>query len=256
MPESAITSSAALDALIAAGERHLVRCVTDAPLTDDPFPYFYATDAFSSALYAEMKAQLPARGLYKNLSETGRSSEGYERRLILHMNAAVAGLSDAQNAFWRGIVAMLAGSAFASAILKKFAPTLERDLGRDPRGLEYGTEVLLVKDLDGYAIGPHTDIKSRAISIMFYMPSSPRYEKYGTAIYRPDLPGVRSDGSRHFGFDGFTRLATMPCRANSMFAFQRNDVSFHGVEPIEEPDCERDVLLYILRWQDRTARVR
>lgn len=254
MSASAITSSAAFKTLIEDGERHLVRSVAEAPLTDDPFPYFYAADVFSPALYAEMVAQLPARRLYKNISETGRSSGEYEKRLILHMNAPAAGLTDAQNAFWRGIVGMLAGSAFASAILKKFAATLERDLGRDPRELEYGTEVLLVKDLDGYVIGPHTDIKSRAVSIMFYMPSSPRYEPYGTAIYRPTQPGVRSDGSRHFGFDGFTRLATMPCRANSMFAFQRNDVSFHGVEQIAEPDCERDVLLYILRWFERAVR--
>jgi hypothetical protein len=50
-------------------------------------------------------------------------------------------------------------------------------------------------------------------------------------------------------FGGFRKVATMPCRANSMFAFARSDKSFHGVEPIRRADAERDVLLYILSWQ-------
>lgn len=253
MSTSATTSSAA-DPLFAAVERHIVACVQNAPLATDPFPYFYADGAFPSEFYDEMRRQLPAAEDYKKISDSGRTGGAYEARLILPLANGLDGLAPAQREFWRRVTAYFANSDFTSALLRKFAPTFAQATGKDPRQLQYGIELLLVKNLDGYQIGPHTDIKSRAVSIMFYMPSSPRYEAYGTSIYRPRMPGLRSDGSRHYPFDGFEKIETMPCRANAMFAFQRNDVSFHGVEPIQHPGCERDVLLYILRWRDPAAR--
>ncbi|MFN4281041.1 MAG: hypothetical protein ACK4NA_00230 [Alphaproteobacteria bacterium] len=255
MSESAITSSSA-EAALAEVERHMVGRVVDAPLETAPFPYFYAESAFPPEFYGEMRRHLPPASAYKKISETGRTGGYYERRLVLPLSIDkdVAGLTASQQAFWRSLLRLFAHSKFTGALLNKFASTLERAVGKGLDQLQYGIEVMLVKDLDGYEIGPHTDIKNRAVSIMFYMPSSERYEPYGTAIYRPRMPGMRSDGSRHYPFDGFERVKTMPCRANSMFAFQRNDVSFHGVEPIAEPGCERDVLLYILRWRDPTGR--
>lgn len=232
----------------------MVACVETAPLATDPFPYFYADGAFPSDFYEEMRRQLPAAENYKKISETGRTKSAYEARLILSLTNGLDALPPAQREFWQRLAASFAKPDFTTALLRKFAPTFAQATGKDPRQLQYGIELLLVKDLDGYQIGPHTDIKSRAVSIMFYMPSSPRYEAYGTSIYRPRMAGLRSDGSRHYPFDGFEKIETMPCRANAMFAFQRNDVSFHGVEPIADPGCERDVLLYILRWRDPGAR--
>ncbi|MFP6756765.1 MAG: hypothetical protein VCC99_00895 [Alphaproteobacteria bacterium] len=36
----------------------------------------------------------------------------------------------------------------------------------------------------------------------------------------------------------------MPYRPNSLFGFLKTDLSFHGVEPIEDEDIARDVILY------------
>ena len=39
----------------------------------------------------------------------------------------------------------------------------------------------------------------------------------------------------------------MEYRPNSLFAFIKNDRSFHGVEPIGDHDVLRDILLYDIR---------
>jgi hypothetical protein len=44
--------------------------------------------------------------------------------------------------------------------------------------------------------------------------------------------------------DGFLKLHTMPFKPNSLFAFVKGDNSFHGVEPVTDPDTKRWLLLY------------
>ena len=36
-------------------------------------------------------------------------------------------------------------------------------------------------------------------------------------------------------------------RSNSLFAFFKDERSFHGVEPIPDAQCERDLMLYDVR---------
>jgi hypothetical protein len=46
----------------------------------------------------------------------------------------------------------------------------------------------------------------------------------------------------------------MEYKPNTLFAFVKNDRSFHGVEPINEPDVLRDMLLYDIRVFPPVAR--
>jgi len=227
----------------------VVERISGAPSCAEPFPYLYLEDVFSSEFYTEMLEQIPSRDAYRRIADTGRAGNAYEQRLILNLKALDA-LPTAQRQFWQNLAGWFLGSEFASALIGKFHRTLAEAIGKDLRQLHYGAEGMLVKDLDGYQIGPHTDLKSRAISIMFYLPADNRHERHGTSLYIPRDPSFRSDGSRHFEFDAFEKVATMPYKANAMFGFPRTTASFHGVEPIREAGIERDVLLYILRWGD------
>lgn len=229
-------------------EAEVVHRIDAAPMSEAPFPYISVDGIFPAPFYAEMRRHIPERTFYKPISELERViGNEYEERLILHL-AQLDALPAAQIEFWSKLASWLVGSELASAFARKFASVIERNAGKDPRQLNYGVEAMLVKDLDGYKIGPHTDIRRRAVSAMFYLPSDESYESFGTALYTPTEPDLRSDGREHFKFGGFRKVATMPCRANSMFAFARSDTSFHGVEPIQRPGAERDVLLYILSW--------
>lgn len=245
MPETVL--SAATPAATTAVRDKVVSLIDAAATRDLPFPHLSIDDIFPADFYTKMLRQIPSRDFYKRISETGRT-KGYDERLILHLNQ-LDNLPAEQRMFWQALGSWLLSSAVASALAKKFASVITTNAGRDARTLTYGVEAMLVKDLDGYQIGPHTDIRNRAVSVMFYLPPDESYVELGTTLYRPRFPGFTSDGSRHFGFDGFERVETMPCRPNSMFGFARSDMSFHGVEQIRRPEIERDVLLYILRWK-------
>ena len=221
--------------------------IATAATRDVPFPHIFVDGVFPADFYTEMLRQIPSRDFYKRISETGRT-KGYDERLILHLNQ-LDGVPPEQRLFWRDFASWFLSSVVASALAKKFSTVIAENAGRDARTLNYGVEAMLVKDLDGYQIGPHTDIRNRAVSVMFYLPPDESYVDCGTTLYQPRVPGFRSDGSRHFGFEGFEKVETMPCRPNSIFGFARSDMSFHGVEPIRRPGVERDVLLYILRWK-------
>lgn len=230
-------------------ETDVVRRIDACPVVDAPFPHISIDGIFPAAFYAEIRRQIPERRFYKSIKETERIvGDAYQERLILHL-AQLDSLPPEQQRFWNDFKSWLIGSDLASALARKFANVIEQNAGKDPRKLDYGVETMLVKDVDGYRIGPHTDVRRRAVSAMFYLPSDDSYEPFGTTLYEPLKPGYRSAGGEHLDYDGFRKVATMPCRANSMFAFARSDTSFHGVEPIVRPDAERDVLLYILSWR-------
>lgn len=221
--------------------------IAGATLRNGPFPHISVDEIFPADFYTEMLRHIPGKDCYKRISETGRA-QGYDERLILHLTQ-LDGVPAPQRQFWQDFATWFLGSALASNLAAKFMAVIAQNAGKDPRFLNYAVEGMLVKDLDGYQIGPHTDVRSRAVSIMFYLPPDDSYVEHGTALYRPRVPGFKSDGSQHFDFDQFKKVKTMPCRPNSMFGFARCDTSFHGVEPINRPGIERDVLLYILRWK-------
>ncbi|MGE5537103.1 MAG: hypothetical protein ACM30I_00680 [Gemmatimonas sp.] len=228
-------------------EAHVVRRIDTTPATNDPIPHVFVENVFPADVYAEILRQIPARAFYTPIAETGRTDDTYENRLILHFRSLDKLPSD-QRRFWQAFAAWFQGSELASAVIRKFHDTLAAAIGKDLRTLSYGVEAILVKDLDGYQIGPHTDLRNRAVSLLFYLPKDDRYETYGTSFYRPRDPALRSDGSRHLQFSDFERVGMTPCRANAMLGFPRTDTSFHGVEAIRQSGIERDVLLYILRW--------
>jgi hypothetical protein len=112
--------------------------------------------------------------------------------------------------------------------------------------VQFQDEALLVYDHTNYALGPHTDSPRKALSVLFYLPEDDTRPGLGTSIYVPKDPGFRCEGGPHYPFDGFDRMMTMPYVPNTLFAFLKTPVSFHGVEPVTEPAFHRSLLLYDL----------
>ena len=52
----------------------------------------------------------------------------------------------------------------------------------------------------------------------------------------PKDPGFTCPNSIHYPFEDFVKVETAPYKPNSLLAFLRSDVSFHGVEPLSEQD--------------------
>jgi hypothetical protein len=128
-------------------------------------------------------------------------------------------------------------------MLAKFAPFLNQRF-QGQSGMRFHDEALLVQDTTRYQLGPHTDAPRKVVTLLFYLPPDESQRHLGTSIYLPKDRDFRCPGGPHHPHDRFDRVWTMPFLPNSLFAFFKNDVSFHGVEPVLDAGCRRWLLLY------------
>jgi hypothetical protein len=222
--------------------------IGNAPVLEYPYPHIYVPDIFPQEFYRQMRGNLPPQSALKNLGELGRvKGDAYPARGVLPLTPQhLAGLEPAQRDFWEGMARWLLGRRFADIMVGKFAPYLAQRFG-DLRNVRFGHEALIVRDRTSYALGPHTDSPAKALSFLFYLPPDASKAHLGTSIYVPRDPAFVCNGGPHHAFDKFQRMLTLPYVPNALFAFMKTPNSFHGVEPIEEPEVQRDLLLYDLR---------
>jgi hypothetical protein len=97
---------------------------------------------------------------------------------------------------------------------------------------------------------------TKVVVLLIYLAPDESGAHLGTSLYRPKDPGFTCHNSTHHPFEDFISVKTAPYKPNSMLAFVRSDVSFHGVEPLSEQDVAtasgRDLIQYVLH--DKHAR--
>ena len=241
MQESAIISSTA--------EEHVLYQIANAPMREYPYAHIYVDNVFPEDFYARMRAAWPSASSLVCLADTGRVLKGaYPERFIMPFSLAeVEKLDDERRTFWLEFGAWFLDSRFMTAVIDKFQDSVRSRFGDDMYRNYYSTESLIVRDLTNYSIGPHTDAPHRLLSMLFYCPDDDSRSHLGTSIYTPNDPDFRCGGGPHYPHHRFRKVRTMEYRRNSLFAFIKNDHSFHGVEPIGEQAVGRDVLLYDIR---------
>ena len=223
--------------------------IGNAPVLEYPYPHLYVPDIFPADFYSAIRRNLPPQSALKTLGELGRvhGADGYPARGVLPLDpTALAVLEPAQRDFWESMRQWLLGRRFADTMIGKFAPYLAQRFG-DLRNVRFGNEALIVRDRTTYSLGPHTDAPSKALSFLFYLPPDASMAHLGTSIYVPRDSAFVCPGGPHYASDKFQRMRTLPYVPNALFAFMKTHNSFHGVEPIEEPEVQRDLLLYDIR---------
>jgi hypothetical protein len=224
-------------------ELHLAYKVANAAINPFPYPHFYVTDAFPSDYYDALQANLPDPAAMLPIQEV-RPVKGYEERFVLEFSGEqFAALPASKRAFWGDLHRWLVGGRFGQLLASKFGHLIDQRFGRDPN-LELTDEALLVQDVTHYSLGPHTDTPRKIITLLFYLPKDESQRHLGTSIYVPKDESFRCPGGPHHRHEMFERMWTLPFVPNSLFVFFKNDVSFHGVEPVKDPDCRRWLLLY------------
>ena len=116
-------------------------------------------------------------------------------------------------------------------------------------------ESQLIRHRAGYYLGPHSDLYTKLVVLLIYLAPDRSAEHLGTSLYRPKDPEFSCPDSAHYPFEDFIRVKTAPYRPNSLLAFFRSDVSFHGLDPLSKDDvatCGRDLIQYTLH--DKQAR--
>lgn len=239
--------------------QHVIERLVSAPVREQPFPHIYVESVFPAPVYARLRAAWPALDEMQSLTSTGRvrrregfdgseEASPYESRHVLRLERGdMDRLSPQRRQFWDELRAWLLGREFTVALLNKFGPYFPPRLPGAEPGLPVLTEAMATRDLTGYGLGPHSDNEQRLLSLMFYCPPDEATVRYGTSLYVPLDPNAHYPGGGHYDFSEFRRVATMPFRPNSAFAFVKRHDSFHGVEPVTEPGVARDLILYIMR---------
>jgi hypothetical protein len=237
----------------AEAKRHTIERIRATSVQTEPFPYIYVENVFPGDFYAEMQRRLLDDGSYQRLADTGRVGKGYSRERFCFMPEQAAAGADAENAdFWRQLFNTYCDDAFTALWVDVFADAIRDRIERQevPQNLgdmPVAGEIFLMRDRETYELQPHTDSPAKVVSVLFYLPPDDSAAHLGTTLYVPKQPGRRDAGAAHLPRGDFDAAGTMPYRANTLFAFPKTAVSYHGVEPIAGP-CRRDVMLFDIKF--------
>lgn len=231
--------------------------IMNTPIRDYPCPHFVVENIWPDDFFERIRANLPATENYTGIIAAKRISapEGTpDTRFIFSLETDLSKLSGEQFEFWKSIGDFLFGERFYQSILQKFNHYInKRFAGQNGANIYIKPVAELFRDMTHYAIGPHSDHTTRLLNLFFYLPEDDSKQHLGTSFYVPKDRTIAYQSGPHYTFDGFTRVFTAPFKRNAMAAFFKNDVSFHGVEPVMEPDFERNALAYFMRVQEAGA---
>lgn len=230
-------------------EIQLAYKVGNVPFNMFPYPHFYVPEVFPADFYQRIQQNLPDPAAMIPI-EQARAVRGYKERFVLGLDDShLATLPDAKRVFWEELRGWLIGDRFKALVMSKFKPFIDQRFGGNA-DVRFHDEGLLVQDITDYNLGPHTDAPRKVVTMLFYLPSDESQRHLGTSIYVPKDSEFRCPGGPHYKRDQFVRMHTNPFAPNSLFAFFKTDNSFHGVEPVADPDCRRWLLLYDIYVHD------
>ena len=223
---------------------HFCGALAKARVELDPFPHFYLENVFPDDYYRELLRNLPSTEVYDNLYEvTDLKLDHFRHRNQRDMDAGwVERLPSDLQLFWSSFNDWFLGPDLARAVLESFHS--QRSSWPD-----VSVESQFIRHRAGYFLGPHSDLYTKLVVLLIYLAQDNSAEHLGTSLYRPKDPTFSCPDSKHYAFEDFVRVKTAPYKPNSLLAFMRSDISFHGLEPLSETDVVtegRDVIQYVL----------
>ena len=233
---------------------HFVERLRGAEVLADPYPHYLLENVFPDDYYRAMLENLPGSAAYQNLfAVTTLKLDHFRHRDQRDMNPGwTDDLPAPQREFWDDFDSWFLGADFAQAVLKTFHEQMDARFANWP---EVSVESQLIRHRAGYFLGPHSDLHTKLVVLLIYLAPDESAAHLGTSLYRPKDPNFTCPDSKHYPFEDFVRVKTAPYKPNSMLAFFRSDVSFHGLEPLSDHDVQnsgRDVIQYVL--YDKAAR--
>ena len=230
---------------------HFAGCLRTATVELDPFPHYVLEQVFPDDYYREMLRQLPSSDVYKNLYEvTDLKLDHFRHRDQRDMDQGwTERLPPDQRLFWNSFNQWFLSEELARTVIESFGE-------RESWSGAVSVESQFIRHRAGYFLGPHSDLYTKLVVMLIYLAPDNSAEHLGTSLYRPKQAGFSCPHSKHYAFEDFVRVKTAPYRANSLLAFVRSDISFHGLEPLSKQDVAttsgRDVIQYVIH--DKAAR--
>ncbi|MCB1148845.1 MAG: hypothetical protein KDK48_01660 [Chlamydiia bacterium] len=234
--------------------QHALYKILNAPIRLYPYPHLFVEEVFPADFYRRLLDKLPPDEFMKSITELGKALSGsgtYESRALLMMLPMFLDtLPEELQKFWKGFSKKMLSETFEMGMRLKFGSEmdrLEKSLKAKP---QYLSQMELVRDRKGYALGPHTDSEWKVMTALFYLPEDRRYERFGTSIMVPKPGFNRGDPSKHHKYDDFDLVYTLPFVPNSFFCFFRSEHSWHSVLPVDDPELVRNSICWRLVIQN------
>jgi hypothetical protein len=224
-------------------EMHVGGSIRNAPVRESPFRHCYIRDVFPRDYYELIQRNLPDHADMISNGQAGRGAQLTSRFVLELKPQFLQTLPEGKKQFWNEFARWILADPFKACTLGKFAELVERRFSA-AGGVEFNSDAVLVEDLTNHRMGPHTDHPRKALAILFYLPKDDSQAHLGTSIYVPKESGFVCPGGPHHQVDGFELVTTFPFLPNSLFMFAKTDNSFHGLEPVDDPDCRRWLLMF------------
>jgi hypothetical protein len=230
-------------------EAHVLYQVANAQMREYPYAHLYVEDVFPDDFYRALRENWPDPSSLVCLGDTGRvPKHAYRERFVMPFtHERIAELNEQRRPFWQEFASWMLTERFMTAMIDKFEPYVKARFGDELYNCSFAADALIVRDHTNFNIGPHTDAPHRLLSMLFYCPDDASLSHLGTSVYVPRDREFACKGGPHYPHDRFHRVTTMQYKPNTLFAFVKTERSFHGVEPIGDPDVLRDILLYDVR---------
>lgn len=217
---------------------HLCRKIERSCLVEHPFDHVVVDDLLPSVVLAALLDALPATEFYTRPERPADERQGGERAIICSSKSTVPDPL-------RSIIGAVDEALCSRAVIDAWLDMLR--VPREESGSSTGSngaQVILSRDIPPYEIGPHTDVPRRIASGILYLSPADAPAAWGTTFFRPANPQFECSLGRHFDFDGFVPVTTIPFQPNRAVVFRRSNRSFHGLQRITGSERNRDVLLY------------
>jgi hypothetical protein len=230
---------------------HFIARLRTAEVMFDPYPHYYVEQVFPTEYYRELLRHLPSSAVYENLfTITANKLDHFRYRDQIKLSEGwTKNLSTELREFWDSFDEWFLGPELRHAVLEPFAKLLSARFGEGAPWPTISTLCMLVRHQAGYFLLPHSDLPSKIMAFLLYLAPDESALHLGTSLYRPKNRDFSCPVDKQHPFEDFVRVKTAPYKPNSLLAFLRSDVSFHGVEPVSKQDltaCNRDVIEYVI----------
>jgi hypothetical protein len=169
-------------------EAEFVGAVARSELRHRPFDHIYMEGVFDPDSYAALLAAMPERRFYHQLRHRDAlRKDGSSTRLRMYLYPELMWrLPAEQRRAWLPVARALCSKELENAFKKKFRGALEKRFGKPVEKIGVYPVPILLRDQPGYRIGIHSDVKSKAITVQFYLPSDNSQRNIGTIFHEGD----------------------------------------------------------------------
>ena len=214
-----------MEQLIESPYEYMKYKIQNTPVLTYPYPHILIENIFPQEFYNDIIKNIPS-------VEEFTPKPKYPGRKTLTLDE-IENLDDRKKDFWGKMESWLKSEDFTNLLLNKFA--IKKSGYSD---------YFLHKDLEDFEVKPHTDVRSKLVTYLFYLPEDNSLPQLGTNILVPK-GDIIENSTKHQEWENFSIVRSSKYLPNSFFAFTPCENSFHGVKikfPNELQKKERNTI--------------